>query len=40
LCGSRDSFLDEIIVDDAGTRDHVCSDTDYCRSRRAVEERR
>jgi alpha-D-ribose 1-methylphosphonate 5-phosphate C-P lyase len=38
LCGSRDSFLDEIIVDDAGTRDHVCSDTDYCRSRRAVEE--
>ena len=34
LCGATDSFLDEIITDDAGTRMHVCSDTDYCRSRR------
>lgn len=31
ICGSRDSFLDELIVDDAGTRRFVCSDTDYCR---------
>lgn len=34
LCGSRESFLDEIIVDDEGGRQFVCSDTDYCRERR------
>jgi alpha-D-ribose 1-methylphosphonate 5-phosphate C-P lyase len=33
ICGSGDSFLDEIIVDDRGTRRFICSDTDYCRSR-------
>jgi alpha-D-ribose 1-methylphosphonate 5-phosphate C-P lyase len=33
LCGSTVSFLDEIILDDAGTRQHLCSDTDYCRQR-------
>ena len=33
LCGSRDSFLDEVITDDKGGRMFVCSDTDYCRSR-------
>ncbi|MFO6422628.1 alpha-D-ribose 1-methylphosphonate 5-phosphate C-P-lyase PhnJ [Motilimonas sp. KMU-193] len=30
LCGSRDSFLDEVLVDDQGSRMFVCSDTDYC----------
>jgi alpha-D-ribose 1-methylphosphonate 5-phosphate C-P lyase len=35
LCGARDSFLDEIITDDAGTRMHVCSDSDYCQDRQA-----
>jgi alpha-D-ribose 1-methylphosphonate 5-phosphate C-P lyase len=30
ICGSRKSFLDEIIVDDEGTRLFVCSDTEYC----------
>ena len=35
LCGSRESFLDEMIVDDAGQRLFVCSDTDYCESRQA-----
>lgn len=35
LCGAKDSFLDEVIVDDAGGRVFVCSDTDYCRSRQA-----
>ena len=30
LCGSRDSYLDEVVMDDAGTRMFVCSDTDYC----------
>ncbi len=33
LCGSRESYLDEIITDDRGTRLFVCSDTDYCRER-------
>jgi len=35
LCGSRESFLDEIVMDDKGTRMFVCSDTDYCARRRA-----
>ncbi|MBK8160975.1 MAG: alpha-D-ribose 1-methylphosphonate 5-phosphate C-P-lyase PhnJ [Rhodospirillaceae bacterium] len=34
LCGARDSFLDEIVTDDLGTRMYVCSDTDYCADRR------
>jgi len=36
LCGSRESFLDEMIVDDAGSRLFVCSDSDWCGSRRAA----
>jgi len=36
LCGAGDSYLDEVITDDAGGRMFVCSDTDYCRSRRAA----
>lgn len=35
LCGSRESFLDEMIVDDAGRRLFVCSDSDFCGERRA-----
>ena len=35
LCGSGTSYLDEVIVDDAGGRMFVCSDTDYCETRRA-----
>ena len=38
LCGSRESFLDEMIVDDAGARMFVCSDSDYCQERRAEQE--
>lgn len=34
LCGATDSFLDEVILDDKGTRMYVCSDSDYCRKRR------
>ncbi len=34
LCGSRDSFLDEVITDDRGGRMFTCSDSDYCRNRR------
>ena len=35
LCDSRESFLDEMIVDDDGKRLFVCSDTDYCQERQA-----
>jgi alpha-D-ribose 1-methylphosphonate 5-phosphate C-P lyase len=35
LCGARDSYLDEVVTDDAGGRMFVCSDTDHCESRRA-----
>lgn len=34
LCGATDSFLDEVIMDDQGTRMFVCSDTDHCAERR------
>ncbi|WP_018097493.1 alpha-D-ribose 1-methylphosphonate 5-phosphate C-P-lyase PhnJ [Sinorhizobium meliloti] len=34
LCGATDSYLDEIIVNDSGQRMFVCSDTDYCATRR------
>jgi len=33
LCDAQDSYLDEVIVDDAGARMFVCSDTDYCTGR-------
>jgi alpha-D-ribose 1-methylphosphonate 5-phosphate C-P lyase len=35
LCGAENSYLDEVIVDDAGGRMFVCSDTDFCEGRRA-----
>ncbi|MCR9125741.1 MAG: alpha-D-ribose 1-methylphosphonate 5-phosphate C-P-lyase PhnJ [Rhodobacteraceae bacterium] len=34
LCGADTSYLDEVIVDDAGGRMFVCSDTDFCGERR------
>ena len=34
LCGAGESYLDEVITDDQGGRMFVCSDTDFCRSRR------
>jgi len=33
VCGSTDSFLDEIITDDTGTRMFICSDTEYCQKK-------
>ena len=36
LCGSTESFLNEVVVDDAGRRMHLCSDTDYCGERVAA----
>jgi len=39
ICGSQDSFLDEIITDDRGGRMFVCSDSDHCaRTARLNEE--
>ena len=37
ICGSRDSFLDEVIMDDHGGHEFICSDTDYCRTRMAEQ---
>jgi alpha-D-ribose 1-methylphosphonate 5-phosphate C-P lyase len=34
LCGSGTSYLDEIVIDNAGGRMFACSDTDYCEGRR------
>ncbi|MEM7252627.1 MAG: alpha-D-ribose 1-methylphosphonate 5-phosphate C-P-lyase PhnJ [Pseudomonadota bacterium] len=34
LCGSRTSFLDEIVMNDQGERMFVCSDSHYCSERR------
>jgi alpha-D-ribose 1-methylphosphonate 5-phosphate C-P lyase len=34
LCGATTSYLDEVITDDRGTRMFVCSDTDFCATRR------
>lgn len=39
LCGAEDSYLDEVITDDMGGRLFLCSDTDYCESRRAAGHR-
>ena len=36
LCGSGESFLDEVITDDRGGRMFVCSDTYYCAERQAA----
>jgi alpha-D-ribose 1-methylphosphonate 5-phosphate C-P lyase len=38
LCNASDSFLDEVITDDRGGRTFVCSDTDYCETRRVALE--
>lgn len=35
LCGAGHTYLDEVILDDAGARMFVCSDTDYCGARQA-----
>lgn len=35
LCAATDSYLDEVVIDDQGSRMFVCSDSHYCESRRA-----
>ena len=34
LCGARDVFFDEVVLDNAGRRMFVCSDSDFCAARR------
>jgi len=34
LCGARHVYLDEVVLDDKGGRMFVCSDTDFCETRR------
>lgn len=34
LCGSEDSYLDEVVLDDAGQKMFVCSDSHHCAERR------
>jgi alpha-D-ribose 1-methylphosphonate 5-phosphate C-P lyase len=36
LCGAEGIYLDEVVTDDRGGRMFVCSDTDFCESRRAA----
>ncbi len=36
LCGAEDSYLDEVVTDDRGGRLFVCSDTDWCETRRGT----
>ena len=33
LCGSTDTYLDEVVVDDRGARVFMCSDSDHCGER-------
>lgn len=35
LCGSKSTYLDEVVLDDQGNKMFVCSDTDYCEKQRA-----
>jgi alpha-D-ribose 1-methylphosphonate 5-phosphate C-P lyase len=35
LCGAEDSYLDEVVLDDAGNKMFVCSDSHHCGQRRA-----
>ena len=37
FCGATESFLDEVVTDDAGGRMFVCCDTDYCEKRQAAK---
>ncbi len=35
FCGSKESYLDEVVLDNQGNRMWICSDTDYCNQRQA-----
>ena len=38
LCGGDESYLDEVVTNDSGSRMWVCSDTSYCEERREARE--
>ncbi|MGD1715129.1 alpha-D-ribose 1-methylphosphonate 5-phosphate C-P-lyase PhnJ [Dapis sp. BLCC M172] len=40
FCGSTESFLDEILIDDQGNKMWVCSDTNYCHQRQLIMDNR
>ncbi len=40
ICGSGNSFLDEVVVDDKGQHIFVCSDTDYCQDQLAKRDQK
>ena len=35
MCGAKDVYFDEVILDNEGSRMFVCSDSDYCETRQA-----
>ncbi|MDP3320411.1 MAG: alpha-D-ribose 1-methylphosphonate 5-phosphate C-P-lyase PhnJ [Bosea sp. (in: a-proteobacteria)] len=39
LCAATDSYLDEVVIDDQGSRMFVCSDSHHCETRRAAGHR-
>ena len=39
MCGADNTFLDEVILDDVGSRMFVCSDSDHCNERQAAGHR-
>ncbi|AUZ04823.1 phosphonate metabolism protein PhnJ [Vitreoscilla sp. C1] len=39
ICGSSHTYLDEVVMDDEGTRMFVCSDTDYCEQQSVLKEK-
>jgi alpha-D-ribose 1-methylphosphonate 5-phosphate C-P lyase len=38
FCGATDSYLDEVVTDDQGSRMWICSDTDYCSQRQSQQD--
>ena len=36
LCGAKDSYMDEVVLNDSNERMFVCSDSHYCAERRAA----
>lgn len=37
FCGATNTYLDEVVIDNAGSRMWICSDTDYCQQRQAEQ---
>ncbi|MBP0017077.1 MAG: alpha-D-ribose 1-methylphosphonate 5-phosphate C-P-lyase PhnJ [Cyanobacteria bacterium SBLK] len=40
LCGSTESYLDEVVTDDRGGRIWICSDTDYCNKKQQEDKQK